>query len=372
MAETTLQKISQHKGLLANINDIKDARIMVSVASGLVTAARREYKASQTIEDTKSYRDNAYNTAVQAGELRLMSEARLGELIQQEQEAGRLAIQGRPDKPDNNVRFLKDYGLTWKDSSRAQTIADNQDLIPQIVAYSTRVGDLPTRSMFENLLRKQPKSPVPPSPVPQITPDDNQNIYTGDYSLLYDKLDDNSVDLFFTDPPYDKDSLDLFEGLAELSQAKLKPGGLCLAYSGQSHLDEIIARMSKHLDYWWTFSIFITGNELRIWSKKLWVRWKPVIAFSKRPTDGRITETWFCDYVQGSGQDKKFHKWGQSVQEATYWIEALAPVNGLVVDPFCGAGTIPLACKLTNRQWLAAEIDTTIADKARQRLINHD
>ncbi len=193
-------------------------------------------------------------------------------------------------------------------------------------------------------------------------------IYTGDYSLLYQLLPDNSVDLFFTDPPYDKESIELFGRLAKLAQAKLKPSGLCLTYSGQSHLNEVFASMSQHLDYWWTFAIFITGDELRIWSKNLWVRWKPVLVFTKRPSNGRLTDTWCCDHISGVGGDKRFHKLGQNVQEAAYWIEMLTPVNGLVVDPFCGAGTIPLACKLTNRRWLATDIDEKAAALARKRL----
>jgi len=37
--------------------------------------------------------------------------------------------------------------------------------------------------------------------------------------------------------------------------AKLKPGGLCLAYPGQVHLPQVLAAMAKHLRYWWTFAI---------------------------------------------------------------------------------------------------------------------
>lgn len=54
---------------------------------------------------------------------------RLGELIKQEQEAGRLATSktGRPKKPSNGARLftLKDYGLTWSDSERAQRVAEH-------------------------------------------------------------------------------------------------------------------------------------------------------------------------------------------------------------------------------------------------------
>jgi hypothetical protein len=65
--------------------------------------------------------------------LRLKAEARLGELIKQEQAAGRLAtgkgITNKPT-PNNDVRGLKDYGLTWQDSSRAQQVYEHQDLMP--------------------------------------------------------------------------------------------------------------------------------------------------------------------------------------------------------------------------------------------------
>jgi hypothetical protein len=50
--------------------------------------------------------------------------------IKAEQEAGRLATKGRPNKYDNDVilnevKTLNDYGLTAKESSRAQELADH-------------------------------------------------------------------------------------------------------------------------------------------------------------------------------------------------------------------------------------------------------
>lgn len=42
--------------------------------------------------------------------------------------------QGMPEKkPNTNVRFLKDLGLSYMDSFRAQRIAEHQDLIPLVV-----------------------------------------------------------------------------------------------------------------------------------------------------------------------------------------------------------------------------------------------
>jgi len=64
------------------------------------------------------------------------TEAKLGELIKQEQEAGRLATSdsGRPKKGSTAGTLLKNYGLTKKDSHRAQKITEHKDLIPVVVA----------------------------------------------------------------------------------------------------------------------------------------------------------------------------------------------------------------------------------------------
>ena len=162
--ETSLTVISESIKLLSSITDISDSRRMVSVARGLVTAAVKEYKAAATIGEIKEDRDQAYETAVKAGEFRLMAEARLGELIQQEQQAGRLATEDRSKMSNISVTHLKDYGLTKQDSSRAQQIADHQELIQKAVESARRYKDIPTRKSLELLIRNSPKPPAPPSP----------------------------------------------------------------------------------------------------------------------------------------------------------------------------------------------------------------
>jgi hypothetical protein len=64
-----------------------------------------------------------YETNI-AGELKLYAEARLGELIKSEQEAGRLSTGGNPHKDFNGyndvtVKTLSDYNLTKQDSFHA-------------------------------------------------------------------------------------------------------------------------------------------------------------------------------------------------------------------------------------------------------------
>jgi len=148
--------ISEYKQQLATVTDMSDIRRILSIAKGLVEATTREYERAKNnhgIEQTKAIKEAAFENAIKAGELRLLAEARFGEMIKQEQEAGRLASQdtGNRNLPDNVVS-LKDYGISWKESSRAQKIYEHRDLISSYVVKAMETEDLPTRSGFERMM----------------------------------------------------------------------------------------------------------------------------------------------------------------------------------------------------------------------------
>jgi DNA methylase len=173
----------------------------------------------------------------------------------------------------------------------------------------------------------------------------DQGIIVGDLGLLWDRLDDDSVDLFLTDPPFD--DIGTYQRLAELAASKLKPGRLCLAYTGHMRLPEVLNIMGRHLTYWWTFTVVFVG-------------------FAKPPI--RPAARWLADVIEGGGTEKDHHAWGQGEAEARYLLTWLTEPGSLVVDPFCGGGTIPVACKGLARRWLVTERDKETALVARRRL----
>lgn len=142
-------KIDEIKKSLATITRVEDARKLLAIAEGLLIATRREYKASNIAGEVIEDRDKAYNTAVKAGELRLLAEAKLGELLKSEKEKGVRA----KSSTDGTLR-LKDYGIDKRDSFRAQRIANHQDLIPQAVEKAIKRGEIPTREDVERAIFK--------------------------------------------------------------------------------------------------------------------------------------------------------------------------------------------------------------------------
>jgi hypothetical protein len=188
------------------------------------------------------------------------------------------------------------------------------------------------------------------------------NILTGGMKRLTDYLDDDSVDLFLTDPPYDR--IDLYEELAELAAAKLKPGNLCLAFCGQYHLPDVLDAMRKHLQYHWLLADRFGGPHRGIMAKKIANTWHPIVAFSK----GKSKAAWIMDMIQSGGKEKDSHEWQKTLTDVEYIIEKLTERGALVVDPFVGAGTVPAACKRLGRRWIGCEIDSKTARIARGRV----
>jgi DNA modification methylase len=174
-------------------------------------------------------------------------------------------------------------------------------------------------------------------------------------------ISDDSVDLFLTDPPYDQ--IALYAELADLAAAKLKPGGLCLAYCGQSYLPAVLEAMSK-LTYHWTFAIRFGGPHRPVYPKRIQNSWQPIAAFSK----GKSAADWITDHLESGGRQKGDHDHQKTLSDCEYLIEKLSPVGGLVVDPFCGSGTVPAACRRLKRRWMACEIDAQTARTARRRV----
>ena len=192
-------------------------------------------------------------------------------------------------------------------------------------------------------------------------------IHTGDLSLLYRLIPDSSADLFLTDPPYQEDAIPLYGSLAEVAERKLKPGGLCAVMCGQMYLDQVLKAMTKYLDYYWLCAVGVDAPIRSILPRKISNKFKPVILLVKRPAPKLATHPFLTDMILGK-RDKEHHWMGQGVEQFQYFVERLTEPGGLVVDPFVGGGTVPVACVATGRRYIATEIDPGVAAAARARV----
>jgi len=325
----TLTQLDRVARMLAKCASVDEAKMIRDKAQALEIYARQA-KQSAAMER-------------QCAAIRLRAERRIGQLL-----AGMVRA-GNPQLSRKVTIGLGKLGITRNQSSKWQQAAKVGE--KEFENYVATGRELTTAGVLK-LVKRQPP----------LGAQSGGNILTGPASQLWDKLADSSVDLFLTDPPYSE--VDLYGELAELAAAKLKPDGLCLAYFGLIHLPAILEAMGRHLTYHWVFAFKFSGPHRAVHSVRIQSCWQPIIAFRK----GKSQPVWMMDFLHSGGREKDLHEWQQCQADNEYLIEKLTDPGALVVDPYCGSGTVPAACKKLRRTWLACELDSGTARVARRRV----
>lgn len=197
---------------------------------------------------------------------------------------------------------------------------------------------------------------------PNDTPENG--IYTGDAKTLAKAIPDNSIDLIFTDPVYQ--NIDDYEWLSKTAQRVLKPTGHLLTYVTQEHLPQQLAALGHDLAWGWIFHIQVFGRRAAIWKKKVQACGQ-LIAWH---TPGQFKHPgWASDFMGVTmGRFGSGHKWQKGIKESLEFIEAFADPHQVVVDFFCGSGTIPVSCVLLDCYHLGFEMDPDVAKQARRQI----
>lgn len=197
---------------------------------------------------------------------------------------------------------------------------------------------------------------------------DGINLLQGDFIELSKEITDESVDLIFTDPPYDKQSLPIYEDLARLAQRVLKPGGSLIAYTGNyCHLeaaDKI--RNNSTLRYLAELVVQHTGPTQAMHLEKIFVEHKSLLWFVKGNRSN--APEYIGTLIRSEPPDKTGHDWAQSPAEAEEVISRITGKNEVVFDPMMGSGTTGVAAIELNRQFVGIEIDSEVFKRAQFRI----
>lgn len=193
------------------------------------------------------------------------------------------------------------------------------------------------------------------------------NIYNMDCAEGLQAIESESVDIIFTDPPYLAAMYEQAYGiLAEHGPRVLRPGGWLITYAPQYHLPPVMNILGSNLEYYWTVAQLNRSNaNCVVFARYVMAMWKPILIYTKPPI--KRPPKAFCDLVAGKRM-KAHHPWEQSIHEALALLSRFAGPGDLVVDPFAGSGTIPLAAKLLGLQYVGFEIDQLTHQTATERM----
>lgn len=163
-----------------------------------------------------------------------------------------------------------------------------------------------------------------------------------------DNLEDNSIDLILTDPPYGLEYLNTYDQLGEIAHRILKPSSWLITYCNTKFIPEVTSRLSQHLTYWWMMCIHYKGSVRLKFST--FSAYKPMLIYHKNPP---ILPKLLCDHFTSNSREKDMHDWQQSEEPFKYVIERFTKVGDLVLDPMAGAGTVLKVSKDLRRKCIA-------------------
>ncbi|MBA7528070.1 hypothetical protein ES705_20253 [subsurface metagenome] len=290
--------------------------------------------------------------------IKLRAERRAGYILRNLQEQSERETWGgdRKSKYKGNILKLSDYEVTPVQSSYWQLI----DYIPED-KFEGYIGtnhkrEISTsgivqlakelkREELRNELARQGKDILLNEPRIQLINDDFRKV----------DIEENSIDLIFTDPPYTGEELDLWSDLSEFANKVLKPSSFLVTYSGHMYLPTLLNNLSKHLTYHWIFCLYHTGQIKVSLARNFVVQWKPILIFQKEPF--KRMDKIVNDFLSNETRQKSLHPWQQGEDGAGKLVENFSKEGDLILDPMMGSGTFPYMAYKLNRRAIGIEIN---------------
>lgn len=265
----------------------------------------------------------------------------------------------RSDGGESLAKVAAAVGMSRPTYAKAAAVVDAAEREPDVY------GDLPDKmdttgkvdSIYKEAQARQRAADIARK-TPALHGQFGITIRRGDFRNVLADVASQSVKIILTDPPYGKKYLDLWDDLGKFAARVLRPDGLLVTYSGQLYLPEVIASLTKHLDWWWLCGLAHQGNgnltPLGQPVRKVINQFKPLLIMVPRHGDG--IPVVFRDLIMGHGPEKDLHNWQQPVGEAAAILSTFCAAGDIVVDPFAGSGSIGQAAQELGMPFIGAEI----------------
>lgn len=210
-----------------------------------------------------------------------------------------------------------------------------------------------------------------------------ESIIHGDSLEWLGKQKTGTVPCFLTDPPYGigfkygtkfvdpKNAIEYWKWFSPWwteMQRVLMPGGIAIIWQAQGHL--------RHLWDWFGGDIQLVTNcfmirdvrqyeAIVVWTKKGGKRLSPL---KRHPTG------WVGTFNHRTDDDephtRHIHPCAKPISTCREIVREFTFPGTLVVDPFCGQGSIPVACKIEGRKCIGIEQEEKWARVASQQVLD--
>jgi site-specific DNA-methyltransferase (adenine-specific) len=215
-------------------------------------------------------------------------------------------------------------------------------------------------------------------------------VLCGDCREMLPRLPSRAFDAIITDPvfglgfdyrggkePIDRDPDAYWAFLGPIYDEfvrLLKPGGflaLCLARAYEDHFKQWFgADVHKFIHCHQNLSLACLRPITYAWSPVVtkYVPGAPPLTPRRRPDEASISLDWHVSNDNNLRELRQHHPCPLSYDLCERLVKSYVIENGVVLDPFCGTGQVPLACKRNGRHYCGIEIDEEYCRFAQDRL----
>ena len=270
---------------------------------------------------------------------------------------------------DNVSRYL---GVTRNTLEKEKKIVEAAERNPQLFGELVKKVDLKKISIdkaFYEMQKQVEKAQILASirSTNDNSSSSNVTLLHGDFRQLSKTIQNESIELIFTDPPYAAEYVPLYSDLAVIAYNVLKEGGSLVTYVGHYAIPKVIEMMENAgLNYWWPIAVILSGSFAKHYPKQVTIKWKPLLWFVKG--DKLSTTDFLSDVINSDTPSKVLHEWEQSVTEAKHIISRLTMEGQTVFDPMMGSGTTGIAAIQNNRKFIGIDIDSEKFEIANARI----
>jgi hypothetical protein len=203
-------------------------------------------------------------------------------------------------------------------------------------------------------------------PPEQTTLANGIEVRLGPFQHVLADVEDESVDLVLTDPPWqwDEATLSLWDDLGAFAARVLRPGRAVVVYSGSGCMAEAIERLRRHLTWVWSGAIFLPGRHNEVRAVMARDSSTPILFFSKGRYEPRH---WFVNTLSSPGAEKDAHPWQKPLPNVAYYLEHFSEPGELVCDPFLGGGTTAVAAAGAGRRFIGCDTDPAAVEVSLER-----
>ena len=196
---------------------------------------------------------------------------------------------------------------------------------------------------------------------------ENGILYCGDCLKILVCFPKESIDLVFTDPPYQKKYIHYYCDTAKIANHLLKNNSFAIYYASDYWFDVTFPKMLNYLRFFYLYHLLLPGQNALVFPRNTIASAKTIIILKKgEPKPKRRIRNVVISPSRKTGE---LHKWQQSIEPALFFIENFSAESDIILDPFLGSGTTAVACEKLNRRWIGIEINEEYCKIAKERIL---